>query len=191
MTMTLEDLEGAISGRVTYTQGKAGAVIPLKLTANEKQQYQAFIDQGFSVRSRKGRVNPFMAFSCWCSVNARPQIYIKHSRKYAHVELDMILTSYHLSDEAIDLVEQAFMQHCVYRNPRFPGDDIRAGGTFSYCARIPNEQAEATAAALVEIANNRAHWVRNNIWVNEEDTNAPDHTEAGDRPTADRQGDCP
>ena len=156
MNMTMQDLENAINGKVTFRRGKDGPVIPLKLTPTEKQTFRQFIEQGYAIR--ESRPNTFAAYSHWCSINKRPQIYSTNKAKYAQVELDMILIDKRLSDEAVELVAEIFRKYCAFRDPKTPALDVHAGGTYSYCNRIPKDKAAIVSRELSTIANNELHW---------------------------------
>ncbi|MGE0126661.1 MAG: hypothetical protein AB7U82_01055 [Blastocatellales bacterium] len=156
MEMTLKDLDDAINGLVTYTRGKGGPVIPLKLTKSEKAVFQQVIKQGYAVAGDFSSLRA--AHSKWCDITKKPDVVVKHKAKYAFIGVDMILTGQRLSPEAVASVEGVFKKYAVVKDSRSATMHIHLGGTYSYCDRIPKETAEQAAKELVEIAFNESNW---------------------------------
>jgi hypothetical protein len=156
MSMTMQDLEDAMNGLATFTRGKDGPVIPLRLNKKEKLLFKQFIEQGFAIRETTS--NTFAAYSHWCSINKKPQIYIRNKAKYSYIELDMILTDHRLSEQSVQQIRQVLEKYAVLTKPHNSSLNIQAGGTVSYCNRIPKEKAVQTASELADIANNQANW---------------------------------
>ena len=158
MPITTQDLERAIDGLTKITRGKEGEVIPLKLSKAEKAEFKEFTGRGFAT-DQSGKLNLFAAYSTWCDINKKPQVYFRCKAKYAHIELDMILTGSRLSQQAVQLIYGVFDAYCAYRNPKYPIDDNHVSEVLSYCDRIPKDKAEIVARQLAEIANNQSYWV--------------------------------
>ncbi|XCN74539.1 MAG: hypothetical protein Q3M24_07280 [Candidatus Electrothrix aestuarii] len=103
MDLTLEELQQAINGDVTYRWSHDRTIIPLTLDENGKKLFKQFTKQGFGVKG--GATNAYDVYSTWCSIEKQPEIFISPKRKYAHIEIDMIFTDCHISIEGQRLIE--------------------------------------------------------------------------------------
>jgi hypothetical protein len=108
------------------------------------------IQQGYLV-VKAGQRSSLARYQAWCERNDQPYIVVIEHGKTAEIKMDLIFVPYegearsHLSDadieEIFDVCEQAMGSYMPFCLP----------GTFTHIRRVPPENAETLAQALMAI----------------------------------------
>ena len=133
-------LEEHLQGRVRLIWH--GRLLIGRLSPGARALYERAKREHFSLDVNTTR-NPFFF---WCEIHNEPYIVIRKTCKYASVEMDLITTTFDLSQAGVEKVQELWISY-----PHRSGGYSFFGSVFNVVRNIPVAAAETVGKALYGI----------------------------------------